>query len=267
MKKEIKKKTLNAKIKKVTTVKEKKNYFEIGFISISIFLFIVLILLIYFFKSSLFLAKDQVSQEFVSNYHSNIIKDGVDPFVATKGLSSEGIITPRDNNQDPAMGPIEAKIKIFYFSDMSCTFCFSQEEIIKKVYDKFSEDVRIIWKDYPELNALDDFSYQAARAIRCANDQGKFWDYKKMLHEDEKEYTSLGVQLFYNVANNVKLNISNFETCLKGDKTDREILQNVIEAQNLGVMGIPYIYINDFDMIGDFSEQELESIIENELAK
>lgn len=269
MKKEINKDNVKTKIrtKKTNIVKEKKNYFEIAFIFISILLFFVLVLSIYFLKDALYSAKDQVAQEYVSDYEANKTEEGIDPFVTTSGDVSEGINIPVDNGQDPALGSDQAKVKIFYFSDMSCTFCFQQEEIIKKVYDKFNNDVRIIWKDYPELNILQDFSYQAARAIRCANDQGRFWDYKQMLHQNEKDFANLGAQLFFNVADNLKLNIDNFGICLNSDRTDRMILKNIQEAENLGVMGVPYIYINGLEMISDFSEEELENLIENEIEK
>ena len=255
--------------KTVTKTKKKKNYFEVIFVSVSILMFVLLIFSIYFLRNSLYIARDQVALEFLSDYEKGLIVDGNDPFVAISGsvgLDKE-YLKPVDNNSDPSIGPRDASIKIFYFSDFACPFCLEQEEVIKKVYDKFSQDVRIIWKYYPDINSLESFSYQAARAVRCADEQGEFWDYNKMLYENEESFPTLKNQLFLNLANNLKLNLEKFSECLAGPEVDYAIFDNVVEAENLGVLGIPYIYINDLDMIGGLSERDLERIIEVEMEK
>jgi protein-disulfide isomerase len=250
------------------TKKAKKDNFEIIFISISIFMFLLLIFSIQWLKGSLYQAKDEVAVEFLNDYDDNLIIESGDPLVGAKNsLNSEDLETPIDTGLDPSLGSSDAKVRIFYFSDFSCPFCLEQEEIIKRVYDKFSQDVRVVWKDYPDLNSLEDFSYQAARAARCANEQGKFWDYNKMLYNQEESFTTLKSQLFLNLAENLKLNINNFTNCLTNVNIDNAIMENISEAEDLGIVGIPYIYINDKDMLGDFSEEELELIIESELDK
>lgn len=250
------------------TKKVKKDNFEIIFISVSIFMFLLLIFSIQWLKGSLYEAKDEIALEFIDDYNKNLITESSDPLVGEKNANLDyELEVPRDNGQDPAMGSQDAKVKIFYFSDFSCPFCLEQEEIIKRVYDKFSQDVRVVWKDYPDLNSLEEFSYQAARAARCANEQGKFWDYNKMLYNQEENFGVLRGQLFFNLAENLKLNINNFTNCLTNIDIDNAIMENISEAEDLGIVGIPYIYINDKDMLGDFSEEELELIIESELDK
>lgn len=264
----MKKENLEIKPKKKLNTKGKKNYFEIIFVTVSIFLFFVLVISIYFLKDALYVAKDEAASEFVEEYQDQKISESIDPFVASQGSTSTlDMEKPLDNGVDPAMGQERAKVKIFYFSDLSCSFCSKQEEIIKKVYDKFNQDVRIIWKDYPEMKSLNTFSYQAARAVRCANEQGKFWDYKRMLYQKEDYFAALKDQLFLGLAEELKLNVSNFESCLKSDRADKMIEENVKEAENLGVLGIPYIYVNDLDVVGSVDEEELENLVENELEK
>ena len=263
----MKKEISGAKVLKTSKVKKQKNYFEIIFVSVSIVLFLFLVFSIYFLKNALYTAKDEAAKEFTADYKDNKISESLDPFVLGKGEPASDLSQPIDDGQDPSLGSEQAKIKIFYFSDLACPFCYEQEEVIKKVYDKFNQDVRIIWKDYPDLKTINDFSYQAARAVRCANDQGKFWDYRHLLKESQREFNNIKNQLFLNLASSLKLNVSSFESCLKSDKTDKMILRNVEEAENLGVAGIPYIYVNDLDVIGSLSETDLENLVENELAK
>lgn len=264
--KEIKNKKVGLNKDKRST--KKKDYFAIIFISISVFMFLLLVFSIYWLKNSLYRAKDQVASEFIDNYNKNLLSESIDPFVSEKGLSNDNKLSlPIDNNQDPSLGKSDAKVKIFYFSDFTCPFCLEQENIIKKIYDKFKQDVRIIWKSYPDISSLDSFSYQASKAARCAYEQEKFWEYNKLLYKQEKNFEKLKNQLFLNLAENLKLNIDKFSTCLSDTKIDNAILNNVSEAEKLEITGIPYIYVNDRDLLGNITEDELEDIVKIELEK
>ncbi|MFA5644191.1 MAG: thioredoxin domain-containing protein [Patescibacteria group bacterium] len=259
-------KTVKVKPIRRVTKNKKKNYFEVIFIIGSILLFLILILALYWLKSSLYEAKDQVAENFVKDYEANLILDTDDPLVGLKNSESQEPLTqPSDTGLDPFLGPDDAKVKIFIFSDFACPFCLEQENIIKKVYDNFKEDVRIIWKDYPEWYSLGSFSYQAAKAGRCAQEQGKFWDYNSLLYQSEADFAELKEGLFLNLAEKLKLNIDNFKKCLASDKADQLILQNISEAEDLGIVGVPYIYINDLDVLGNITEEELSQFIETEI--
>ncbi len=256
------------KQKKVQNKTKRKDYFGIIFASVSVIMFFILIFSIYFLKNSLYEAKDQASLEFVNNYEKNLVSESEDPFVGIKGSSfDQNISSPQDTGLDPSLGATNAKVKIFYFSDFSCPFCFEQENIIKKVYDKFKNDVHIIWKDYPDVSSLSSFSFQASRAARCANEQDRFWDYNSLLYQQENSFANLKNELFLNLAKDLKLDLDRFSKCLIDSKIDNIILDNVSEAESLGLPGIPYIYINDRDFLGDLNEDELEDIINLEIKK
>jgi len=257
---------INNMTKNKKTRKQKKDYFEIIFILISILLFLLLLVSIYWFRSSLFSAKDQVALEFLDNQEKNSINSLEDPFVSIKNHKLEEF-APIIQSTDPVLGNQEAKIKIFYWSDFACSFCSDQENILKKVYNKFKDDVIIIRKDYPDTNSVKSFSFQASRAARCANNQGRFWDYNELLYNIKDQFTELSDQLFIDLAQVVKLNLEDFKSCLQNNKVDKEIFNNIEEAEDLGVVGIPYIYINDKDFLGDINEEELSTLIEFELEK
>ncbi|HPT08321.1 MAG TPA: thioredoxin domain-containing protein [bacterium] len=256
------------KIKKTITKKKNNDKkFNIILISLSIVLFLVLILLLSWLKVSLYSAKDKVATEVVNNYTNSSTIETIDPLVSEKNLIAEDLVSPIDTGLDPSLGSEEADVTIFYFSDYACSYCFEQGEIIKKIYDKFKQDVRIIWKDYPDLSSVKTFSYQAAKAARCANNQGKFWDYNELLYQKQASFSELKGQLFLNLADQVKLDVTTFNNCLTSSAVNNDIIENVSEAESLGIVGIPYIYINDQGVLGSISEEELEDMVETELAK
>jgi protein-disulfide isomerase len=236
--------------------KKKKDRFDLIFVSLSVLAFFFLIFALSWLKSTLYEAKDQVSREFIQEYQSGKIYRTSDPLTSSRSFSAY-LDEPVDSAKDPSLGSKDASIKIFYFSDFSCSFCLEQAVIFENVYDEFSQDLRIIWKDYPDLSSLDSFSYQAARAARCAQEQGAFWDYKRLLENPYKGFSSL--------AEEIDLNLEKFSSCLSSFRPDEAILRNVQEAESLNVVGIPYIYINNKGFLGSLSEEELRDIIEIEL--
>lgn len=251
--------------KKKIVAKNKKDYFSVIFISVSITMFLILIFSLVWFKNSLFLAKDMVEIKMIKDNTTEKISPAADPFLNVKNQETE-LIKPIDNRFDPILGEDSAeKVKLFYFSDFNCSFCFEQEKIIKDVFEKYKEKMVVVWKDYPDLKDVNSFSYQAARAARCAQNQNNFWSYSDLLYKEKGRFSSLKNDLFLVLAGKAGLNLDNFLACMNDNNVDSLILNNVKEAEDLGILGIPYIYVNDKDFLGNLDEDELSEIIEMEI--
>ena len=67
------------------------------------------------------------------------------------------------------------------------------------------------------------------------------------------------------LAQKFQLNIEEFKSCLNSSEVDQGIFENIEEAENLGIMSIPYIQVNDLDFIGQLDQEELETLVEMEL--
>lgn len=251
---------------KSDVVENKKDYFSIVFVSVSIFMFFVLLFSLVWFKNSLFRAKDLIELEKLQNERLSMLEGSKDPLLNIKSGDKKEIISPADDKSDPVLGERSTKkLKLFYFSDFDCAFCFEQEKIIKNIFEKYSDRMFVVWKDYPNLADINGFSYQAARAARCAQKQDNFWAYSDLLYKEKDKFDSLKNDLFLLLAEKANLNLNNFISCLNANSVDSLIESNIREAESLGVLGIPYIYINDKDFLGNLSEQELQEIIEIEL--
>lgn len=248
--------------------KNKKSYFSSIFIVFSFLMFFILIFSLAYFKNTLFMVKDEISLETIRQSEANKIFTSEDIFVDIKKSDKSKQFQPLDNNLDPFLGKKGSKkINLFYFSDFDCSFCHEQEEIIKNVYNKYSDKLLIIWKDYPDVSSVNNFSYQAARAARCAQEQNSFWEYNDLLYKNKNNSINPEKNLFFDLAEKLELNLASFLSCMNESKVDNLILDNVREAESLGIMGVPYIYINDKDFIGNISEDDLEKIIKNEIDK
>lgn len=267
--KKIKSVTKNKTIKKMVkkeVVENKSDYFGFIFVSVSVLMFLILVFSLAWFKNSLFLAKDIVEIEKIED--SSKISQANDPFLNIQNENNEDLVSPINSSLDPILGENSSKkINIFYFADFNCSFCFEQVQIIKNVFNKYQDKITVTWKDYPDTADKKGFSYQAARAARCAQEQNNFWTYSDLLYKEGGKFSSLNSDLFLVLAEKADLNLDNFLSCMNKTDVDALILNNINEAENLGVLGIPYIYINDRDFLGNFDQDELEEIVEDELKK
>lgn len=236
------------KKRKSMTKNMKDKYFTFIFILGSILSIFILVFVFTWLRDSVFLASDLVKREF---YADNTVK----------------MSKPLDIFSDPKLESLnKATVDIYYFSDFSCDFCLDQLETIKDVYAEYSDNLRVVWKDYPEAN-FNSYSYQAARAARCAQQQGAFWDYSRMLKLQDVNFLQSGQTAFSNIASDLNLNVNKFNACMNDDDVDSLILANIREAASLGISAIPYIYINSMEFVGGLNKEELINIIEMEINK
>jgi len=206
---------------------------------------------------------NQLKQGSVEQYYFNKEYNEGDPLITKVPNLKDMLAGPIINDIDPNFGSFNAPVVIIEFSDFECQYCYRQEAVLKQILEQYNNQVRLIWKDYPASDP-DSKSYFAAVAARCAQAQGKFWLYHDLLFANGQ---NLGNELFIDLANKINLKIDLFQECLADSKTKNLINDNILEAQALDINGVPFIYINDQEIMGQLSLKELSKIIEIELEK
>jgi protein-disulfide isomerase len=136
-----------------------------------------------------------------------------------------------------ALGRVDAPLTLVEFTDYQCPFClrFHSDvfEQLKKNYIDTGK-LRFISRDLPlgfHANAMG-----AARAARCAGEQGKFWEMRNVLINNAKDLASESVVKY---AQGVGLEMVAFRACLDSEKYKAEIQQDITEASSLGIAGTP----------------------------
>ncbi len=180
-----------------------------------------------------------------------------DPYLFRNPDLSDILRGPIISSSDPGFGRVDAPVAIVQFEDFLCDNCVEQEKVLKKMQKKYPNQLRVIWKDYPEAD-INSISFQASRAGRCAFEQGKFWEYHDFLFANNK---NLSQELFLQGAKKLGLNLVEFKECLKERKVDKQILENIEEANALNIIGVPFLYVNDKEFLGLVNETELEKVI------
>jgi len=141
---------------------------------------------------------------------------------------------------DPFIGSRDALVTIILVSSFACPACKEAATIMDQVAALYPDDVRIVRKDLPESTGD---SFRAAIAARCAQQQGRFWQYHDLLFAKQD---IVATETLYRLwARDTGLIVPIFNTCLEEQETRHLIDANVAEALNLGITIVPYFQIQE----------------------
>ena len=160
------------------------------------------------------------------------------------------------------LGNLKAPVMIVEFSDYQCPYCHQIEPTVKKILAKYGEKVSFSYRDFP-LSAIHQNAMIAAEASRCAEEQGKFWEY----HDQLFASSSLEKSSLIDYARNLKLDDKQFDSCLTAEKYKADIDNDEQEGRKAGVNGTPGFFINGVFVNGAKPESEFTSIIDDELGR
>ena len=127
----------------------------------------------------------------------------------------------------------------------------------------FPEKIHIVLKDLPNPR-LHAEAKPAAEAARCAQKQGKFWEFHDALF---KNTDNLATELYTKIATDLQLNSEDFTTCVESHMTESLIQKNYIEGKWLGITATPYFFINDVTVSGARDYEYFKDVITQELQK
>jgi protein-disulfide isomerase len=170
---------------------------------------------------------------------------------------SEG---PRPN---PQIGPKDAPVTIVEFGDYGCSACrvWAQAGMRQQLLDKYGDKVRFVWADFPVVTLE---SAKAAEAGRCAEDQGKFWEYQDYLYN---HYEGIGIVSLKFYAGSIGLDQAQFEQCLSSGARKGEVTLDFQDAMNRFLDATPTFLINDkVGIIGMASLDKFSAVIDPILA-
>jgi protein-disulfide isomerase len=162
----------------------------------------------------------------------------------------------------PALGPASAPVVIVEFSDYQCPFCHRAQETVNRVLSTYGEKVQFVHLDFP----LDGHAQAvpAARAARCAGEQGKFWEYHRGLMMERGDLTDADLKAR---AAKLSLEPAKFATCLASDRYDAAIQGGFEDGAKVGVSGTPTYFINGRMLTGARPFEQFQEVIDSELAR
>ena len=126
---------------------------------------------------------------------------------------------------------------------------------------KYSESVRIVFKNYPLKNHK--FATNAATAALSAGRQEKFWEFHDELFKNHRQ---LSDKKLNEIARKLDLNEAQFQEDRKDPDIVAKVQADYKEGSKIGVRGIPSVFVNG-RRISNRDMQTIGSIIEREIKK
>jgi protein-disulfide isomerase len=151
----------------------------------------------------------------------------------------------------PYIGNVSAPITIVDFSDFQCHLCArhvkNTEPIINETYIQTGQ-VALLFKHLPN-RGFD--SMGAHLAAQCTNEQGKFWQFHKLLYENQQDIDSgwVNENSLEKFASQIPgLDVEQFDSCFDSQKY-KEFIDNDLElANSQGFIDTPsFIIVNSID--------------------
>jgi protein-disulfide isomerase len=133
--------------------------------------------------------------------------------------------------------------------------------VLEQVLEKYPEDVKIAFKNFPLQNHK--FAMKAAVAALAAGEQGKFWEFHDLLF---KNYNKLNDQKIQEISLAVGLNQEEYEKKKKDPAIERKVRQDFSEGRQAGVRGTPTVFINGI-RLRDRSLKGFQAAIDKQLAE
>ena len=155
----------------------------------------------------------------------------------------------------PYLGdPSTAPITIIDFSDFQCYLCAryvkATEPSIKDAYIETGKVV-LVFKHLPN-RGIDSFG--ASIAAQCTHEQGKFWDFHKILYENQKPIDSGWVNQENLKKFTAKINgldIEKFNECLASQKYKEFVQKDIDLGLSFGFQDTPsFVIVNSKDGSG-----------------
>jgi protein-disulfide isomerase len=149
--------------------------------------------------------------------------------------------------QGISIGRADAPITIYEFADYQCPHCAQFAAFIEPLIRQNLVETgkaRYVFYEFP-LNFK--WSFLSARAGRCANEQGKFWDFHGIVFARQRQWSfdPDAAAQFVEYARTIPgMDVDKFEQCVRSDRYQKEVSASHQFGLSLGVGGTPSLYVN-----------------------
>lgn len=146
-------------------------------------------------------------------------------------------------------GNPDAPVLIQEYSDFQCPFCqrFYSQTMGDLIDNQITAgEAVLVFYDFPLTN-IHPQAYAAARAARCAGEQGvlAYWDMHDQLFETLGEWSvSDPSAAFASYAESIGIDVDAFATCLASDAFSAEVDADLASGRQRGITGTPAFLIN-----------------------
>jgi len=176
---------------------------------------------------------------------------------AGSGTAISGAAASLATEDDPSIGPADARLTIVEFLDYQCPFCNQVSSTFREAAAAYGDRVRFIVRDFP-VQELHPDAVVAAEAAGCAEAQGKFWP----MHD--RLFGLKGVmprEDLDRAAAQSGLDMAVYAACMDLHARIDEIQADVVAGITAGVRGTPTFFFNGQPVEGAIPREAFDTLI------
>ena len=189
---------------------------------------------------------------------------------ARPGVAESGRTVPARGRRrvpigdSPARGPADAPVTIVEFGDFQCPYTKLAEPRLQKLFEKYPDKIRLVWRDAPGGVHLDaDDAAAFAREVLRQKGPEMFWRvHDKLLGAAPR----LEAPILDRIAAEEGLDAGAIRAALREGRYRASIDADVDLAQASGYLGTPTFFING-RLVGDEEPDLLENTVSEELTE
>ncbi len=167
---------------------------------------------------------------------------------------------------DHIIGRRDAKVVLIEYADLQCPACKAFEPIFTKIASEHRDDsFAYIYRHYPLIN-MHSNAMTAAKYNEAASLQNKFWEMNHVLYDKQGEWGEAldAAEKIKSYAKTLGLDMNKLVADTNSKEVENRIIENLKEANKLGLKGTPSIMINGV-VISVSSEEDLRSKVQQAL--
>jgi protein-disulfide isomerase len=181
---------------------------------------------------------------------------------------------PVDNR--PIRGNPSAKVTVISFDDLECPYCARMhQQLFPETLDRYKDKVRFVYKDDP-LTEIHPWALHAAIDANCLASQNgsAYWGYVDYLHAHGQDVTGedRDPKKSYAVLDRIAreqgkiftLDAAKLDVCLQ-KQDEAAVRASMKEAEDLGIEGTPYLFIDGEHVDGAQPEEQVWLVIDRAL--
>ena len=162
------------------------------------------------------------------------------------------------DSHDHVLGRDDAPVTVVEYGDYQCPYCGAAQPQVRKVLDRFGDDIRFVFRHFP-LTEVHPMAAIAAVTAEFAGAHGQFWQAHEALYANQAR---LGPELLFEIVQGLGLEPAQLKAEIDADTYTEKVQADFNGGIRSGVNGTPTFFINGTRHDGAYSFEALSQAIE-----
>ncbi len=166
------------------------------------------------------------------------------------------------------LGQASAKVTMIEFGDYRCGYCrLFTTQTFPKILEQYVKTgkIRYIYRDTVSVGGEQTVTVSSVAA--CANEQGKFWDFHAMAHNNLETWGNANgtelISTLTQMSQQIGINGTTLQSCVSSNHHATRLKTDIELAQRFGVTGTPSFVINGYFFSGALPFEVYQKIFES----